>query len=294
MRITRKLFFSYLQAPFLLVLYYLLLCFPLSLRRSFLSSLARFLGPYLPVTQKAQRNISLCYPDLPEDKKQLLIKNCWAHLGKIAAEFGSVSSLINQQNRFKIENAKNLQQALDTQKGIIFFSAHLGNWEICYADVLRHNIPIHLIARKQRNPVAEWLINRTRRAQKVTMIPRTSQGRKTLIKTLKGGGFIGALFDVYDSDGVFLPFFNRPAKTTTSLARMAQKLDFLLLPVQVIRQPDDTFIIRYHPPLHANKYDDEKKVMSDVNKHIESWIRENPAQWLWLHDRWKVKEKDQV
>lgn len=199
---------------------------------------------------------------------------------------------MKRQDNFTIEGAENLDKALETSKGVIFFSAHLGNWEVCYADVLYRTIPIKLIARRQRNPIADWLINRTRKSQGVEMIPRNSQGRKTLLKNLKSGGFIGALFDVYDSEGSFIPFFNHPAKTTTSLARIAHRLDFLLLPVQVIRKPGNKFIIRYHQLLEAKKYKDEKSIMHAVNDHITDWIKEHPEQWLWLHDRWKVKEKD--
>ncbi|MAP25115.1 MAG: hypothetical protein CMM87_06265 [Rickettsiales bacterium] len=292
MRLNRKLFFSYLQAPIVLLIYGALIIIPLKPRRFFLSNFAKIIGPLLPVTRKAENNLALCYPESTQQFRKNIIADCWAHLGKIAAEFGSITSIMNKKNNFTIEGSEHLDQALEKNKGVIFFSAHLGNWEVCYADVLHRKIPIKLIARRQRNPIADWLINRTRKSQGVDMIPRNSLGRKTLLKTLKSGGFIGALFDVYDSEGSFIPFFNHPAKTTTSLARIAHRLDFLMLPVQVIRKPNNHFTIRYYPSIEAKKHKDEKSIMSSVNDHITDWIQENPEQWLWLHDRWKVKEKD--
>lgn len=280
------------EAPLLFFIYLLLSLIPLGLLRRFIKGLAGFLGPHLPVSKKARRNIQKSLPDLTPQEQASLVKRVWQSLGLITAEFFYITRIIQSPKNFTLENAHHIQPILEKKSGAIFFSAHLGNWELSYAGLLQDGVPLSLIARRQRNPFAEWIINRNRKKQGIQMIPRTASGSRKLVKALKSGRFIGALFDTYDSDGAFLPFFDQPAKTTTALARVAIRLGYPLVPTQVIRHPNNHFTIRYHPPIYPNTTDTPESLMIQVNALIEHWIRENPDQWLWLHDRWKIKAKD--
>ncbi len=280
------------EAPFLFALYLILSLVPLTALRGFLSRLASFLGPLLPVTKKAEKNLKTCFPKKTKEERETLIKKCWKNLGKIAAEFFYIHPIMKDQKNFTIENHHYIEPILEKKTGALFFSAHLGNWELSYAGLLQDKAHISLIARRQRNPFAEWIINKNRKKQGIQMIPRTPSGSRLLVRSLKNGGFIGALFDTYDSDGSFLPFFSKPAKTTTTLARVCMRLGYPLIPTQVIRTSSNHFIIRYHPPIYPTPTDTPESIMKKVNALIESWIKENPDQWLWLHNRWKVKKKD--
>lgn len=92
------------------------------------------------------------------------------------------------------------------------------------------------------------------------------------------------------NNGIAVPFFGRDAMTAPALAQFALKYDCPVIPVRVERLSDANFRMTFYPALTIIPTEDREadvlRIMTEVNAIMEGWIRERPAQWLWLHKRW--------
>ena len=111
-----------------------------------------------------------------------------------------------------------------------------------------------------------------------------------MIDIVRKGGHLGMLVDQKLNAGIAVPFFGREAMTAPALAQLGLKFGIPLIPVSVARLNGARFRVNFHPPLEmpnsGDRAADVRTVMSEVNRLLEGWIRESPAQWLWLHRRW--------
>lgn len=280
----------FLESIPIILLYVPFRLMPLSLTRRICGVIARTLGPKLKVSRVGLENLAAAFPHEAPEKHHQTLRALWQNLGFVAGEFAHIKSLLSSPKRFTYENSHIVDTLVQEKRGAIFVGAHWGNWEVSHAYFIQNDIPIALIARHHKNPLIEWLLLKDRTGPTVSMLSRTAAGTKKLISLVQQGTFIGALVDQYARDGTFLPFFNRPASTTLALARLARKHNIPLVPSQVIRKgTSSTFTIRFHPPLEPSAFSTNAAMMTEVNATLESGIRENPAQWLWLHKRWKTK-----
>ncbi len=284
-----------LEALGILAFYGLIKCIPLDKATAFCGSLAQKIGPKLKVSNVARSNLKEAFPKKSDLEIEEIVKETWNTLGRVVAEFPHMDQILLNPSRIKTHNFELVESLYLQKKSVIFFAAHLGNWELSHASIVQAGMPINLIARVHHNHFVESFIRKVRSSPLINMIGRNKAGTRELIHVIQNGEFVGALLDQHSSDGVMLPFFARPARTTISLAKMAIKFDVPFVPVQVKRIPGTSrFEIIFHAPLEILKSGDIQKdaenLMNKANLCIESWIRENPGQWLWLHRRWKNKK----
>ena len=98
------------------------------------------------------------------------------------------------------------------------------------------------------------------------------------------------LADQKMNDGIAVPFFGRPAMTTSALASLALRFECDVLPARVERLGGAHFRLTVFPPLSlarsGDHHADVDTLMARVNETLEVWIRDRPEQWFWLHRRW--------
>jgi Kdo2-lipid IVA lauroyltransferase/acyltransferase len=126
----------------------------------------------------------------------------------------------------------------------------------------------------------------------VPMIEKTTAGSRKIIEVIKSGGFVIILADQKITEGERVKFFHDDAVTTTSIARIALKYDILLIPARVIRLGKlFKFRTELEKPLVIQKTTDINfdiiSLTREINRKLESWITQYPAQWFWVHNRWK-------
>jgi KDO2-lipid IV(A) lauroyltransferase len=76
--------------------------------------------------------------------------------------------------------------------------------------------------------------------------------------------------------------------TATAVTSIAIKQQVPLLAARVVRTDGAHFHVTVLPPILYDESADAKAAMADINKLFESWIREHPAQWFWVHNRWSA------
>jgi KDO2-lipid IV(A) lauroyltransferase len=253
-----------------------------------MGKLSSLIGPRLGVSKKAYNNIKNVMPEKNEKETLKIIKSMWENLGRVIGEYPHLKKIVPENNnKIQISGKKNLLLAKKTKTPVIFFSAHLANWEIVPMVAIKIGIPVLTIFRKPNNPIMNLLIKYLR--SDFLMAPKGKEGAKKIIYSLRNGISVGLVIDQKMNDGIEVPFFNKPAMTSDSLAQLCLKIKSFVVPVQVERIKNTNFKITFHNPVKISKNGKKKSpllIMTEVNLIIEKWIRKNPGQWLWLHRRW--------
>ncbi len=253
---------------------------------SFIGGLmGRAIGPFLSAHKTAKKNLEMIYPQMPLAQRQKILTRMWDNLGRVAAE---LPHLPDDRLFKRITIVGNENIPLD--KPCIFFSGHLGNWELTYPIAHKHGVPVTLIFREANNPYVDEMIRALRKSQSHDLIPKGPKGAFRLVRALKKKESLAMLIDQKMNDGIEVPFFGRPAMTAPALAEFALRYDLPLIPARVVRKGGAHFHAKVYPPLEVERTGDREKdvlaIMTAVNLVVESWVREYPEQWFRVHRRW--------
>ncbi len=266
---------------------------PLDIASALGGWLGRSIGRHLKVHGVAKRNLERAMPELSAAQRDSILTEMWDNMGRVAGEY---PHLPRQEMSARIEvderSRKIFQEIKDSGKGAIFVAGHLGNWELAAKTGYDHGIPLALIYRPANNPYADKYIRRIRLSFCSGMYPKGFHGAAQAIKTLRGGGKLGMLVDQKMNDGIAVPFFNREAMTAPATAELALKYNVPIIPARVVRIGNAAkFRFELLPPLEfttsGDKETDILTIMTAINAQFESWVREHPEQWFWVHKRWK-------
>lgn len=258
--------------------------------------IARNLGPLLPISRRAARRLKRVMPELSPGEVERILRAMWDNLGRVAAEYPHLHEIrCYEGGRVEVVGAENIDRLRDDGKGGIFFSGHLGNWEVASLAATQRGVPLSQVYRAPNNPIVDRLIFRIReRAIEGRRFPKGAEGGRKLARDLAEGGHLAMLVDQKLNEGIPVPFFGREAMTMTSLASFALKYDVPVVPARVERLKGARFRITALPPLELPRTGareaDVYETMRRVNALLEAWIRERPEQWLWLHSRWPTEE----
>lgn len=254
--------------------------------------LGRTLGPRFGITGRARKNLARAIPELSKDEVRSVAKEMWENLGRTVGEYPKLNNIdcYAAGGRVEVVGAEHIDRVRDDGKAGIFFSGHLANWEIMPLAVAQRGCAISLVYRGANNPAVNDMILEARGAITDTNVPKGAAGARQMIDIVRRGGHLGMLVDQKLNAGIPVPFFGRDAMTAPAMAQLALKFDIPLIPVSVVRLRGARFRVTVHPPLElpssGDRAADTRTIMLEVNRLLESWIRENPAQWLWLHRRW--------
>ncbi len=257
------------------------------------SSIAKFVGKKIAVHKLAYCNLSNAIPNLSEKEKEKILDDMWDNLGRIVGEYGHIAACskddienlieISQESRDNIENAKK------SGKGGIIFGAHTGNWEVGPKVFIKNGMQVNTVYRPLNNPYVE---NLTAKMRGVELIGKGTSGSRKIIDVIRNGGFVIILADQKISEGEPVKFFHADAVTTTSIARIGLKYDVPIIPARSVRLGKSfKFLVCVEKPLAIQKTGDVNsdllRLTRDINRKLEEWIIQYPAQWFWVHNRWK-------
>ncbi|MFH1422376.1 MAG: hypothetical protein ABIH42_06660 [Planctomycetota bacterium] len=249
------------------------------------------------------RNLKDVFGDkLTKTQRIQILKQLYTHLGSVMIELIIVPKLVKRGEWRKIVSIDNLQEMRETlqkKNPIILVTAHIGNWEIGSTVMKLLGCPIHPVARTMDNPLIDKYLTRLRKDGGGTIIKKHGSMRQTL-KVLKNGGRIAVVADQNAPvDNVFVDFFGRKASVARGIAALALKTNALIIPGYSRRDPvsGKHQVILEKPigiPSKGTTQDKIIKITEAFTKRIESWILDNPDQWLWVHKRWKTRPPEEL
>jgi KDO2-lipid IV(A) lauroyltransferase len=155
-----------------------------------------------------------------------------------------------------------------------------------------------IVTRPLDNPYLDKVINRLRTAWGTRVLPKKLV-MPTLVQALFRGESVGILMDqnITWKEGVFVDFFGRPACTALAPALLALRTDASVLPAAIVRCGRDrhTILVEKEIPLIRTGHlrADVVANTASFTRAIEALVRKAPAQWLWVHRRWKTQPRTQ-
>jgi KDO2-lipid IV(A) lauroyltransferase len=187
-----------------------------------------------------------------------------------------------------------VESTKETGRGVIFLTAHSGNWEISPAAVsVRFNFKVSVVGRSQGH-IADQILSRIRSQGGGEFIYKDG-GARTMLTLLKNGGFLGTLFDqaaVVGSNIAELTFMGRPAMTTLGPVRLAAKTGAAVVPF-FCRREGRRHIFEFVAPIFPPQGNDREwlnQSAQKLNDQLADFIRRYPDQWMWSHRRWKMPD----
>jgi len=239
----------------------------------------------------ARDNMREAYRDdlSPKELRKLVFKH-FLYMGANAACAIKLPAMSHAQiaKIVTIENEEHLTSAIERGKGVVMAISHIGNWELfAQMKFIRPNLPCGTVYQALRNkPLNDW-IDRDRKQQGIVTFDR-KQGFRGPVDLLKRGGLVGVLIDQSAGDaGVWTPFFKRLSSTSPLASMLATKTGATVLPAAIFSNGFARWRLCFSE--HVT-YDSENQdqLTSDLNNALERQIRRSPADWFWVHNRWKI------
>jgi KDO2-lipid IV(A) lauroyltransferase len=282
---------------FILVIFFFLIFKIIGLKLS--SKLGEIIGRYFgPLFRKkaiAKKNILIAFPNINETSIDQIIDDMWRNIGSIFGEYihiNKFSILDEEKNKIVFTNKNNLQILKNNKKPVVFFSGHFANFELMAKCLRELEFNIGAIYRPLNNIFLNPIMEFIRKKYICSIqIEKGSAGTKKLIKHISTNNPLALMIDQRLSSSIRVPFFNQPATTTTTPAQLSIKYDALLVPVFLKRLKKTKYEFFIEEPLVVKKTNNYEKDIFNIteimNKKIEEFIKVDPANWLWSHDRWK-------
>jgi len=250
---------------------------------------------------KALAGLALAYPDSPERVRRAIARRCFAGLGRSAAEVCRLARLGRSASDWiggyvSVPDLPLVERLLAEGKGLVWVTAHLGNWELLAAGLGAQRLVVRPFAKPSYDPRFTRMIDRWRRTVGVETIWRgEGDAGRQVGETLAAGGIVGALVDQDTSvRGGFVPFFGRPAWTPTGAAELARTTGAPIVAGFIARRPGGGHEVRAERILLRETGDGEADDLAntaELTRAIERAVRERPEDWVWMHERWKTSPR---
>lgn len=246
-----------------------------------------------PDRARATAQIAAALPELEPRLHGRIAREMFKHLGMCAAEMlhldrvlvGPPPVMLSSEQRALID------EALAEGRGVIAVSGHIGNWELLPQVVARAGFPISGIARPLYDPRLTRLAHRMRTQSGMKMIWRGDAAvSKDMLRVFRNREILALLIDQDTKvQGAFVPFFGRPAHTPTAAAALALRFEAPII-VAWCHRVAEGFALHFERHRFTSSGDHERDVTeltAQLTARLEHAIRAAPAQWVWLHRRWK-------
>jgi KDO2-lipid IV(A) lauroyltransferase len=264
--------------------------------RHYALRLARFyvhlvaaLVPRLRLT--AIRNLELALPDLSRRQQEQIFQGSCISLARllvVLARFPQLNAR-NVSRWIRYDGFEHFEKSLQRGKGVLFATAHLGNWELsAFAHALMAQ-PMHVVVRALDNPQVNALVEGLRTLSGNRIIEKRDYVRG-ILRALQRNEAVGILIDQNAglADGVFIDFFGAKACVDKGFARVAAHSGAAIIPGFALWcEPEQRYLLKFYPPLFATG--DIQADTQRIHAVLESVIRQYPDQWLWMHRRWKTR-----
>ena len=248
--------------------------------------LGRTVGPFLPVSNIARKNLKRILPERAAEHERI-IRGMWDNFGRVFAEYPHLKTIAESKGGARIEllGEENLHAFRDMGRGGIMVLGHLANWESGAHFLANRGMPTHVVFRPPNNRLVSRLLESAREGA-VSSIEKGSSGARQIITALKQKEFVGLLVDQKMNDGISVPFMGVPAMTAAAPAQLAMRYQVPIVVIRCERVAPLHFRWTVLPPFIPPADGDEVQIMTRINDQISEWVRARPEQWLWVHRRW--------
>ena len=259
----------------------------------------RSVGPWMREHRVGRANLAAAFPEKSPQEIEAILAGVWDNLGRVAVEFlhldrmtildpdlpGEVDVIYTQ-----VSLAHTLKAAQPGPR--LTFTSHLANWELPARFARNYGIDSTNLYRPPNIRAISDAIVELRAGCMGTLVASGFDAPFQLAGALERGGMVSMLIDQHDSRGVDVTFFGRTCKASPLLAKLARHFDCPIYGARMIRLADrNKFQAEVTGPIDpvrdAEGKIDVRGTTQRITSVVESWVREHPDQWLWLHRRWR-------
>jgi KDO2-lipid IV(A) lauroyltransferase len=243
-------------------------------------------------------HLALAFPEASEEERRRIARRSLERLGQVALE---VATLPRWRGRLldyvsiAPGGEERVRAAMSAGRGLVFVAGHIGNWELLAQRLSLVAQPNAVVAKRNADPWVNRALARLRAEGGLQTFWREDPATgRNLLKLFKQGGGLGILIDQDTRvQGVFAPFFGRPAFTPRAAADLALRFGAEVLVVTSHRRPGGGHELDVVPvPYDRGASDREAEVIRLTAAAValqEAAIRRHPEEWVWMHRRWKTQ-----
>ena len=282
----------------LLAVVWLLHWLPLPL----LAAVGRALGRLLHLLGRdrrevALRNLELCLPEMAPAEREALVREHFQWLGRSLLERGLLWYASPARLKRLIHVEGDVHLAERSERPVMWLVPHFMALDVAGAATqLFQTRWVASIYQAQSNAVLDAAMRAGRLRFGVGEVFSRHESALPLVRAVKKGA---AFFNLPDMDfgprdAAFVPFFGVPAATLLAPSRLARSLKMVVQPVVAETLPGGQgYRVRFLPAWDDWPSADPEADARRMNAWIESEIRRCPAQYLWVHKRFKTRPEGQ-
>lgn len=263
---------------------------------------ARALGWLAPRLMRSRAhivrtNLAIAFPDQPREERETWLRRHFHLLAQSVVDrglcwFGPPEAI---DDMIDIEGLEHLDALLASGRRIILLAPHFIGLDAAATRLTIFLDESATMYTPQSDAAVDQLVREGRgRFNTVHLISR-DEGVRGLIRQLRKGVPIYYLPDMdWGRNGTaFIPFFGVPASTLLTTAQIAKSFDAAVVPIMSRLNPETgRYLVTVMPPMNDFPGEDEpEEATARINRLIEDWIRPDPAQYYWVHRRYKTRPR---
>ena len=244
-------------------------------------------------------HLAVAFPERSPAEREAIARGSLRHLAWLAGEVVALRSYdarLEEYVTFAPGAEEGMRAALAQGRGVIVVTGHVGNWDLMARRVARAGMPTSTIAKASGDPRLTAIIERERARGGVETLWRENPSTaRAMIRCFKQNRLLGLLIDQDTAvQGVFVPFFGRPAHTPRAAGDLALRFR---APVVVAwcrrrgpRAGDGHEVCAVQVPYDPDPAGHEaeaRRITAACTARLEEAIRARPEEWVWMHERWK-------
>ena len=282
---------EYLGLRFLIGMVRLL---PLDIAATISGKAWRVIAPFNRRHKRALSNLAIAFPEKSLEERERIARAAWENLGRVMVETMNIDRILKEPARLHVTNGHWIGRYKDKMGPALIVTMHMGNWEIGMWPVMLAGARPAGVYRQVKNPYVDRYLRRQRQA----LYPGGLFGRgraptktaRLIMDYVRQGGRLGFISDLYDAQGIAVPFFGYPAKSMPIAAMIARRVGARIWIGRCIRIGNracfDVNVNELRIPRTANQAEDIRSITAAIQRHFETWIRETPEQFMWSNRRW--------
>jgi Kdo2-lipid IVA lauroyltransferase/acyltransferase len=260
-------------------------------------AIMRTIGPWLPEHRTGRANLRAAFPEKTDAEIEAILRGVWDNLGRVGAEIAHLDHICSgdRYQRTFIDYGPDIIERFlrvkDDGKPAVIFAAHLANWELPAVIAASDGLDTVVLYRRPNLGAVADAVIALRRGIMGDLVASSMGAPVTLARALEQGRHVAMLVDQHYGRGVEVTFFGRKCMANPLIAMLAREIECPIHGTRVIRLPGNRFAGEISPEVapvrDADGRIDVAGTMQAITAVVESWVREHPEQWLWLHRRWR-------
>ncbi|MCG7656923.1 lipid A biosynthesis lauroyl acyltransferase [Wielerella bovis] len=252
----------------------------------------------VPRRKVGQRNLALCFPKKSAAEREQILRAHFYHMALLVLEYGRYwyADAGSLKAAVRYQDKEILDKALSNKEKVILLYPHFTAFEAAvYA--LNQDVALTSVYSHQKNVgLDKQILHGRHRYNNVFLIGRT-EGLRAIVKHIRNSDAPFLYLPDQDfgaKDSIFVDFMGVQAATITGLSRIAKMTNAKVIPAIPTRENDGTVTLQFYPAWDNFPSEDVVADTQRMNDFIAERIREQPAQYYWLHKRFKTRPEGEV